>query len=270
MLWYLSTAHTGTMLNFSNWCSTEQTKVGAHTLRVVTVDPVRISICIDSMADAVPSHYASEERLAAIFARLGKPAAAKFIIELLPKTKAIRSGDLGEILATEFVVDQTDYQVPIKRLRWKDHRDMAMRGDDVIGLRRNAKTGRAEFLKVEAKSRVKMTSGVINDARAALDKDGGLPSGHALSFVATRLADSGNDGLANLIDDAQLKDGIPQTSVQHLLFTFSTNPPKNLLTASLQAYSGPIGQWSAGLVIVDHKAFVENVYKAVIHNANNN
>jgi hypothetical protein len=241
------------MLNFSKWCTIEEASVGAHGLRVVTVDPARINVCIASIA-----------------ARLGKPAAAKFIIDQLPKTKAIRSGDLGEILATEFVIERTKYQVPIKRLRWRDHRDMAMRGDDVIGLRKNAKTGRAEFLKVEAKSRVKMTSGVVKDARAALDKDGGLPSSHALSFIATRLAEGGNDELVNLIDDAQLKHGIQQASVRHLLFTFSTNSTKKLLTASLQGYSGPIGQWSAGLVVEGHSAFVANVYKQVIDNANNN
>lgn len=257
------------MLNFKDWCTTEKATVGLHELRVVTVDSAKINIGIAATAEVVPSHYASEERIARILARLGKPEASKFIQELLPTTKAIRSGDLGEILATEFIKERTKYEVPIKRLRWRDHRNMAMRGDDVIGIAHNEKTGHAKFLKVEAKSRVTLTAGVVKEARTALDKDDGLPSPHALSFVANRLAETGDDKLANLIDDAQLKYGIQQDSVRHLLFTFSTNLPNKILTASLEGYSGPIGQWGAGLVVRDHAAFVANVYKQVIHNANN-
>lgn len=258
------------MLNFSDWCTTEKADVGPHALRVITVDPTRINIGVAATAEVVPSHYASEERLARILTRLGKPEASKFIQGLLPTTKPIRSGDLGEIFATEFVQERTEYAVPIKRLRWRDHRNMAMRGDDVIGIACNKKTGQAEFLKVEAKSRVTLTSSVVKEARAALDKDDGLPSAHALSFIATRLAEAGNEVLANLIDDAQLKNGIQQESVRHLLFTFSTNLPNKLLTASLEGYSGPIGQWGTGLVVQGHAAFVANVYKQVIQNANDN
>jgi len=102
----------------------------------------------------------------------------------LPESKAIRSGDLGEILATEYIAESTPYEVPIKGLRWKDHRNMAMRGDDVIGIEQNPENGRLKFLKSEAKSRAALAAGVVVDARTALEKDGGLPSPHALAFVS--------------------------------------------------------------------------------------
>ena len=74
-------------------------------------------------------------------ARLGKPAAAALIQGKLPTNKAIRSGDLGEIYATEWIdAHSGGYRAPIKRLRWKDHRNMAMRGDDVIGILQDAQT----------------------------------------------------------------------------------------------------------------------------------
>ena len=39
----------------------------------------------------------------------------------------------GEIYATEWIdAHSGGYRAPIKRLRWKDHRNMAMRGEDVI------------------------------------------------------------------------------------------------------------------------------------------
>jgi hypothetical protein len=58
---------------------------------------------IQATAAIVPGHYASEEQVARALARLGKPAAAALIQGKLPTTKAIRSGDLGEIYATEWI-----------------------------------------------------------------------------------------------------------------------------------------------------------------------
>ena len=146
---------------------------------------------------------------------------------------------------------------------------MAMRGDDVIGISQDQTTGRLEFLKAEAKSRATLSTGVVTEARAGLDKDGGLPSAHALSFISARLLELGDTELADALDDAQLKLGVPLQSVRHLLFTFSGNPPDRYLTKSLQAYSGSIPQWGVGLRVPAHAAFVGNVYDRVIANANN-
>lgn len=225
---------------------------------------------IQATAAIVPGHYASEEQLARALARLGKPAAAALIQGKLPTTKTIRSGDLGEIYATEWIdAHSGGYRAPIKRLRWKDHRNMAMRGDDVIGILQDGQTQRLQFLKTEAKSRATLSAQVLTEARAGLDKDGGLPSAHALSFISARLLELGNLSLADAIDDTLLKHGIPVQNVQHLLFTFSGNAPDALLTASLQAYPGPISQWGVGLRVEGHAAFIGAVYDQVIANANN-
>ena len=122
------------------------------------------------------------------------------------------------------------------------------------------KTQRLQFLKTEAKSRVALTAQVLTEARAGLDKDGGLPSAHALSFISARLLELDNLPLADAIDDALLKHGIPPQNVRHLLFTFSGNAPDALLTASLQAYPGPINQWGVGLRVEGHAAFIGAVY----------
>lgn len=188
----------------------------------------------------------------------------------LPTTKAIRSGDLGEIFATEWInAHSGGYHAPIKRLRWKDHRNMAMRGEDVIGIHQDPKTQRLQFLKTEAKSRATLTAQVVTEARGNLDKDAGLPSGHALSFISERLLDLGNEPLTDAIDDALLKYGIPPASVRHLLFTFSGNSPEAMLTASLQTYSGVFNQWGIGLHVDGHAAFIGSIYDQVIANANN-
>ena len=257
------------MVQFNDWCSANDSRVGPHALRILSGDPARLNTGIHATAAIVPTHYAAEERVAAILKRLGKPQAAKFVEGKLPTSKSIRSGDLGEIMAAEFIATQSGFHVPIKRLHWKDHRNMAMRGDDVIGMRQDAQTGGMLFLKTEAKSRVALSAGVVAEAREGLDKDGGLPSAHALSFISDRLAELGNDALADAIIDAQLKHGIQPENVRHLLFTFSGNSPNAHLAGSLQAYAGGIAQWSVGLRIEGHAAFVAAVYDQVIANANN-
>ena len=257
------------MVQFNDWCDSADTPLGNHHVRVMTGRPADAAIGIQVTATAVPAHYAAEERIAAALARLGKVAAAQMITNLLPQTPQIRSGDLGEIYATEWIDAHSGYRAPIKRLRWKDHRNMAMRGDDVIGILQDAQSQRLHFLKTEAKSRATLTGQVLTDARAGLDKDGGLPSAHALSFISARLLELDNLPLADAIDDALLKHGIPPQSVKHLLFTFSGNAPEALLTASLQAYPGAINQWGIGLYIDGHAAFIGAVYDRVIADANN-
>jgi len=225
---------------------------------------------IQSTATIVPEHYASEEHIARALARLGKPAAAALIEGKLPMTKAIRSGDLCEIYATEWIDAQSGgFKAPIKRLRWKDHRNMAMRGEDVIGILQDPQSQRLTFLKTEAKSRASLAARVLTEARAGLDKDGGLPSAHALSFISARLLELNNLPLVDAIDDALLKHGIPLQNVRHLLFTFSGNAPDVFLAASLHAYLGPVNQWGVGLRVEGHGAFIGAVYDRVISNANN-
>jgi hypothetical protein len=257
------------MVHFNDWCNSADTPVGNHHLRIMTGRPADSAVGIQVTASAVPSHYAAEERVARILARLGKPEAAKLITDLLPQTPQIRSGDLGEIYATEWINAHSGYRAPIKRLRWKDHRNMAMRGDDVIGMIQDPATQRVRFLKTEAKSRIDLRAQTLEEARAGLDKDGGRPSSHALSFISAKLLELGQDlPLVDAIDDALYRHGIPVESVRHLLFTFSGNAPQALFTQALQAYPGPIGQWGVGLHVNGHAQFVGAVYDQVIVDAN--
>lgn len=256
-------------MQFSDWCITTDTPVGDHTLRILTTDPANTANFIQATAAIVPDHYAAEEQISRAFLRLGKTAAAALIQAKLPTTKAIRSGDLGEIYATEWIEAHSVYRTPVKRLRWKDHRNMAMRGDDVIGIYQDPQTHRLQFLKTESKSRITLTTQVLAEARAGLDKDEGRPSAHALAFISARLLELGNNPLADAIDDALLKHGISSQSVRHLIFTFTGNAPDALLTASLQSYLGPIAQCCVGIRVEGHAAFIGSVYDQVIANANN-
>ena len=257
------------MVLFKDWCDSTEATVSDHYLLIMTCKSADFATGLQATAAVVPTHYAAEERIASALERLGKTAAAKMITDLLPQTPQIRSGDLGEIYATEWIDTQSGYRAPIKRLRWKDHRNMAMRGDDVIGMILDPTTQRLHFLKTEAKSRIDLRAQTLQEARRGLDKDGGLPSPHALSFISARLMELGADApLVDAIDEALYLHTIPPESVKHLVFTLSGNSPETLLTQELQAYPGPIKQLCVGLHVHEHAAFVGGVYAQVIAHGN--
>ena len=256
------------MINYDKWCDSAQANIKNHEIRILTGRDADRDQAISLIAKKVPSHFASEEHLARVLKKLGKAKAAKFIEDKLPQTDNIRSGDLGEILACEYVEESTDYDMPIKRLRYKDHREMSMRGDDLIGVKMPEGKNPLGLLKGEIKSRVALTTAVVDEARKALRSNEGRPSPHALSFVAARLHDAGNHGPADVIDDAQLKHGIKLNQVAHLLFTFTGNDPKTFLENNLNAYTGRVKQHGVGLRVKGHKAFVKAVYEKVAEDGN--
>lgn len=89
---------------------------------------------LKQLGEAVRTHYDQSDRIADDVARLGYDGAAEILRALLPQSKRARSGDLGEILASELVEEETGFRVPVRRMRFKDGREVAMRGDDFIGV----------------------------------------------------------------------------------------------------------------------------------------
>jgi hypothetical protein len=251
------------MANLKGWCGFTETDVNGNRLHLLEADDAKLEFAVDEVAKVVPGHYASLDRIADVMSRLGKHKSALFIQQKLPTATNIRSGDLGEILASSYVEEFTSYSIVIRRLRWKDHRNMAMRGDDIIGVESNNPASQIKFLKGEAKSSVSLTMRTLAEARQALDNNDGLPSPHSLSFLADRLHDEGQSALALLIDQANLVDGIRAAQVLHLIFVFSGNNPMPLLKKELSSYRGGFSQRSVGVRVNTHQQFIEAVYKKV-------
>jgi hypothetical protein len=251
------------MTRFSEWCTESETTVAAHKLRLLTADPAKQVHAVQVVAKAVPDYYAATSRIAALLARLGRVEAAKYVAGKLPTSPTIKSGDLGEILCNAYVSEATPFKLGIKRLRWKDHREMSMRGEDVLAFSLGPKGTGLQILKAEVKSRSAMPTAVIEAARIALSANGELPSAHAVSFVADRLDEAGEKALKDALDDAQLKDGIRVSQVTHMLFTFSGSNPSNLLKTNLTAYTGLVPQHYIALQVKAHQAFIKAVFSSV-------
>jgi hypothetical protein len=254
------------LAKLSEWCSTTDSKINSHLLEYFEADTSKLAKGIVNLATILPHHYVTPERLAGILSKLGKKEVARYVEMKLPTGPRGRSGDIGEILAASWVKEFTNYGLMLNKLRWKDHREMAMRGDDILAFELDP-TLEIRFLKGEVKSRASLNKETIESARDALLSNGGRPTPHALAFVSDRLVEVGEYDQADLIDKYSLKLRLKVRQMAHLMFVFSGNNPRNLLSADLRAYRGRIEQRSVGIRVSGHQAFIKAVFDKVVANA---
>lgn len=250
---------------FDDWCDCDQQETGRKLLLRFTEKDSGRDMIAEQLPTIVRSHYDDLERVANAILELGYPGAAAIMAERLPRSPRARSGELGEILATELVEEKLNYKVPIRRLRYKDGREMALRGDDFIGIRVDD-DNELRFLKGESKSRAILAAGVIAEARAALSKDNGRPSATSLLFVADRLMDAGgaNEELGKKIRNEVAFRAVPAERIGHALFALSGNPATEALSTDL--HNAGIERWHAvvHLRIEDHQAFIQGSYEEAL------
>ncbi len=217
----------------------------------------------DELAEAIRSHYDRLERIAEDVKRLGYEAAGEILRTAMPQSKKGRSGDLGEILATELVEDEIGLSVPVRRLRYKDGRNMAMRGDDFIGAGYDSAGEKLWLLKGEAKSNKVLSKATVTSARKVLDRDNGRCTPDSLLFVANRLLESDdpddNELGRTLRDEVGLKS-LRSDRIDHMLFTLSGNGPHASLKEDLEAAGTNRDQYVVNVHIEDHQDFIAAMY----------
>ena len=195
-----------------------------------------------------------------VLERMRFPQAAAVIRERIPQRIRIRSGDLAEIIATEYVSALTDFRVPLKRLRHKDDREMSMRGDDIIGL--HATGGTPAVLKAEVKSRASLQSSVVEEACTSLAEHRGRPKPATLGFIAVHLRYANRDEEAEQIERL-LNTRLGAGDIAHLVFTLSGNDPAGPLAAHAATRRLVSDRRLVGLRVADHQAFIRTIFEAV-------
>ncbi len=255
---------------YNRWCEFEENVIGRkQLLRLTEANDGRDEVLAD-LADRVTEHYASDEEIADWVEVLGYETAARCIREEFPEGTRGKSADLGEILASEFIEEHLGYVVPVKKLRDKDHREMAMRGEDVIGVAYD-QNEQLLLLKGEAKSAQALSAETVISARNGLEKDGGRPSAHSLIFIGRRLLKSDDDDEkemgADLMHEA-VNSTMPKTRLGHYLFTMSGNPATDAINTDFNNADGGRDQHSVNLRIPDHANFVAAVYEKVVNRGN--
>ena len=244
------------------WLNRAKVSVGKHNLTILAESSDSRNVVSSELRGIVRNHYMSPEMWSKRLEDLGAPETAKLLKELLPKSSTARSGDTGEILATEVAEQELGYTVPVRRLRWKDGRDAALRGDDIVGIVQDL-NGKLQFLKGESKSRARLQSSVIDEAAQALDAHMGRPSRHSVLFVASRLRELGKNALATELEIATL-DSFRGYDVEHLLFVFSGNDPSSFLENHLNNVKGKRRKrYAIGVQTDDHADFIRDLFNSI-------
>lgn len=246
------------MTDFENWCQPAIfVDIKNHTSGVLISNDDAVGI--DAVAATLAQKYAKTETLAFIAEKLGKEKVSEFLRNKFPTNASARSGDMGEILATSYLHEERGYVVGPSRLIHRDHQEWAMRGDDVLGARVGP-TSRVQLAKVEAKSRIAMTEGVVEQAREGLQRADGLPSPHSLTQFAERLQGTSEEAIGEAVLRLQLVEGIRPDVMTHLMFLFTMNDPSEFVEDDLTDYAGPIKQLAMTLRVNAHQDFIRTAY----------
>lgn len=254
---------------FNEWCLDDTDVDGRKTLWRITERKNGRDAVLQELIRRVRAHYASDEEIASYLEQLGYDVTAAVVRELYPQTKTGKSGDLGEILAAELCEEWLGHAVPVRKLRQKDHRDMAMRGEDIIGVDHDDK-GRLRLLKGESKSAQALGMDTVAEARAGLEANHGRPSPHSMIFIGRRLVESEeeNERLLGLeILKEATERSIPLQRIAHLLFALTGNLAGAMLDDDFAAANSRREQHIAHLRIHDHADFVELVFAQAIDHA---
>ena len=249
---------------FNNWCEVKETDLGENKrLFTIREKPKGRDAVWDTLLERVRSHYDRLDRIAEDIERLGFPKASKILSERMPRTQRARSGDLGEIVATEFVEFHTGYRVPVRRLRYKDGREMSLRGDDFLGVTEDDEA-RLLLLKGEAKSGKAVPRGRISSARDKLSEDDGRPTPISLLFVADRLLESKSEedqSLGTRIRDEVVEKALAPKQITHGLFVLSENNRARTMMADIEAADRAHEHISVCFCVSEHQDFVSMVFK---------
>jgi Cap4 SAVED domain len=253
------------MALFADWCVCQRDNYDRKRCWKFTERHGGRTAIANELPDLLRSHYDDMDRIAQDIHDLGFAGAAALLAERIPRTPRARSGDLGEIFATELVEEELNFEVPVRRLRYKDGRELALRGDDIIGIRVDA-AGTLYLLKGEAKSRATLTKTTIDEARVALSRNDGRPTATSLLFIADRLMerDDAKAILGRTIRNEVANKTVPAARIDHVLFTMSGNGAPQALVDDLQAASADRTQTVIHLRIEDHQDFIRTSYEGAL------
>lgn len=210
---------------------------------------------LDLLKPLMADHFVGESTVLKLG---GYEKAAAVLKNSLPTNKRTQSGDLGELLATEYVNSQTEFTVPIKKLKWKSDRQMPMHGNDVLGL--NYTSNPRKILKCECKSRSQFGESAVTEASNGLDGFDGRPNPSTLAFITKRLYEENRDDEGKMWSELQTKDPLPAKNVTHMVFALGGNDPTPSLAKCPKAKVNGIQRKHAAIKLSAYGDFIKAVY----------
>ena len=242
-------------------CEITEVKLNQHIFKVLNLKDEYFLHFKELIIAKLPEYYLSTTSFQRTMILLGKEAAYKKLKLKFPQVLKLRSGDLGEVISSSYIEHHLDYLVPINKIQWRDHRDMAMRGDDVIALK--IEGDNFKFIKCESKSAQKLSTSTLDEARKELDSFDGRPSPHSIEFIIERLYESGKQSLAEKLEIFNYTKTIKKSDVKHLLFVITKSNPDSLQRKAFESYIGDFCQISIGMKVDKHPELVNEVFSGL-------
>lgn len=213
------------------------------------------AVGLDAFNELLADHFVGE---AVVLKMGGYAKAATTLKNSLPTSKRIKSGDLGELMATEYVDAETTFRVPFRKLRWKSDREMPMHGNDVVAIELRGTS--IHVLKGESKCRARFAPAHFAEAAKGLDGHDGRPNPSTLAFITKRLYEQNRDQEAKVFEKLQVDGAVPAKNIEHLIFALAGHNPSKQLVSAPQPRNSAIKRGGAAVVITDHSAFIDAVY----------
>ncbi len=249
---------------YKEWCDHDGENKGRKCYLLLREKDTGRRAILANLVKTVRSHYDRLDRIAEDVDQLGFTTAAAILRERLPTKARSRAGDLGEILASELAEEMLEFRVPVRRMRFKDGREVPLRGDDFIGVNFCDDDGSLWLLKGEAKSRKTLNKTTITEARAALNADHGRCTPISLLFVADQMMASNDEdeaALGRLIRNEVGRKTLSKERIDHALFTLSGNGPIAALQADYDAVDKGRHHTIINLHVADYSEFLDLVYE---------
>ena len=140
---------------FENWCvlddSLSEPSEDKHYWLFSEKDDGRSAI-LPELTEILRSYYVKLETITEDIEDPDCDDASEVMREELPDNFNLKSGDLGEIIATELVEEKTDMHVPVRRMIYITGKNQSLVGDDFIAIKEDENSLGLKFLKGEAKN----------------------------------------------------------------------------------------------------------------------
>ncbi len=176
--------------------------------RELAISDAKVNDAIQLLRPALIRHHASAEMIKRDNRKIASLKGLGYTlddanVQRFPTHSDTQKGNLTEVFLAEYIGASSGADIPIYRLRHNPNVEQSMKGDDVLafdfrGRKPRIIIGEAKFRGVPSKAAVEEIIKGLNSSY-----QGGLPA--SLQFVADRLYESGQDELADQVENCALQ-----------------------------------------------------------------
>ncbi len=175
--------------------------------RELSLSDENVSTAVQELRPVLIQHHASVEMTARDSKKIASLKKLGYTfddanVQRFPTHSDTQKGNLTEVFLAEYICASSEVELPVYRLRHNPNVEQSMKGDDVLafdfrGIKPRIIIGEAKFRGTPSKLAVEEIIKGLNSSY-----QGGLPA--SLQFVADKLYEAGDNGLADQVENCAL------------------------------------------------------------------